>query len=308
MLSKHKITLSNIAGILIMSLIFVFLGKQLHSNWNLALSYNWDLYIHVLIASFFIFLVARILRSLTWKISLSLIDEEISLWDSCEIISLSELAKYVPGKVWNLLGNVYLAKKKNISQVKAFTSQILLAMVLVLSGLLIFSVFLLFNFKLFNSNLHNIYLILIIIPIVIFSLHPKTVNTCIQYVLKKTGKYDTPIKFSFNNLLLLLFCSIILWFFYGLWFYIFTKSIFPLTNVQFPIFMSIYAISWTLGFLAIIVPSGLGIREGVLTYLLGFFMPIPMALAISILSRIWLIICDLLCAFIAMMRRMYAAQ
>jgi uncharacterized membrane protein YbhN (UPF0104 family) len=46
------------------------------------------------------------------------------------------------------------------------------------------------------------------------------------------------------------------------------------------------AISWVSGYLVIISPSGLGVREGVLTALLAFIYPLPVAIAASLLFRI----------------------
>jgi uncharacterized membrane protein YbhN (UPF0104 family) len=47
------------------------------------------------------------------------------------------------------------------------------------------------------------------------------------------------------------------------------------------------AFSNILGIVAIFAPSGLGVREGALVYLLSFIMPGSIAVIISILSRIW---------------------
>ena len=48
------------------------------------------------------------------------------------------------------------------------------------------------------------------------------------------------------------------------------------------------AISSTLGLLALFAPSGLGVREGVLVYLLSLIMPSTVAVILSILTRLWM--------------------
>jgi uncharacterized membrane protein YbhN (UPF0104 family) len=53
------------------------------------------------------------------------------------------------------------------------------------------------------------------------------------------------------------------------------------------------AISSTLGLIAIFAPSGLGVREGVLVYLLSLMMPPPIAVIISILTRIWMTLIEI---------------
>jgi uncharacterized membrane protein YbhN (UPF0104 family) len=53
------------------------------------------------------------------------------------------------------------------------------------------------------------------------------------------------------------------------------------------------AISSTLGLIAIFAPSGLGVREGALVYLLSFMMATPVAVIISILTRIWMTLIEI---------------
>jgi uncharacterized membrane protein YbhN (UPF0104 family) len=53
------------------------------------------------------------------------------------------------------------------------------------------------------------------------------------------------------------------------------------------------AISSTLGLIALFAPSGLGVREGALVYLLSFMMATPVAVIISVLTRIWMTLIEI---------------
>jgi uncharacterized membrane protein YbhN (UPF0104 family) len=53
------------------------------------------------------------------------------------------------------------------------------------------------------------------------------------------------------------------------------------------------AISSTLGLIAIFAPSGLGVREGALVYILSFMMATPVAVILSILTRIWITLIEI---------------
>jgi hypothetical protein len=79
------------------------------------------------------------------------------------------------------------------------------------------------------------------------------------------------------------------WIVAGTAFYFFIHSFYPLGLYYIPILSGIYAISFTAGYLAFFAPAGLGVREGVLTLLLSLFIPTPVAIGISLLSRLWLI-------------------
>lgn len=50
---------------------------------------------------------------------------------------------------------------------------------------------------------------------------------------------------------------------------------------------SIFALAWCAGFVIVIAPAGLGIRETVLSALLSSYMPISEALSIALIARLW---------------------
>jgi hypothetical protein len=52
--------------------------------------------------------------------------------------------------------------------------------------------------------------------------------------------------------------------------------------------------AYAVGFLALVTPAGLGVREGVLTLALAQVMPAGAALAVALLSRLWMMLVELL--------------
>ena len=60
--------------------------------------------------------------------------------------------------------------------------------------------------------------------------------------------------------------------------------------------MGIYAAAWTVGFLSVITPGGLGIREGMLSLLLSAYLPSSTATLVALLSRTWSLAADLVLA------------
>ena len=61
-----------------------------------------------------------------------------------------------------------------------------------------------------------------------------------------------------------------------------------------PVLAGIVNVSATVGFLVLIAPSGLGVREGVLAFLLSLYLPAPVAVTISLASRVWLTLAELM--------------
>jgi uncharacterized membrane protein YbhN (UPF0104 family) len=66
--------------------------------------------------------------------------------------------------------------------------------------------------------------------------------------------------------------------------------------------MGICAAGYLAGWVAVFVPGGLGVREGVYALLLAEVVPGPVAAAVAILSRLWLTAVELLVAILLALR------
>jgi uncharacterized membrane protein YbhN (UPF0104 family) len=61
-----------------------------------------------------------------------------------------------------------------------------------------------------------------------------------------------------------------------------------------PALVGIFAGAWVIGFLSFLAPGGLGVREGILVYLLGFYLPSHVAIVVTLLSRLWVTAAELM--------------
>jgi hypothetical protein len=64
----------------------------------------------------------------------------------------------------------------------------------------------------------------------------------------------------------------------------FSGSVLGMTWLQ---TVSIFALAWCAGFIVVIAPAGLGVRETVLSALLSSYMPLGEALSIALIARLW---------------------
>jgi uncharacterized membrane protein YbhN (UPF0104 family) len=78
----------------------------------------------------------------------------------------------------------------------------------------------------------------------------------------------------------------------GLGFYFVLRAVAPVSLAEFPAACGAYNLAGVLGILAIFVPSGLGVREGVVTALVGLHQPLEVAATAALLSRAAAVIAD----------------
>ncbi len=141
----------------------------------------------------------------------------------------------------------------------------------------------------FPNDLLDNYKWLTILLIVAFFvvIHPKVIN----FILKLVGKLfkkklEIPMKYSQMIKVVLLFIAN--WLIIGVGFYILAKSICPTLELSQLLFCAgIWGVSAIIGILAIFAPSGLGVREGIIVAGLMLIMPQNEAVVISVVSRLW---------------------
>jgi uncharacterized membrane protein YbhN (UPF0104 family) len=124
-------------------------------------------------------------------------------------------------------------------------------------------------------------------------LHPRFLQKIFNWILVQLKKETISLSISHSNVLWILFVSVVSWLAGGIGFYLFVDSIYPVTLQSILFLTGALAISSTLGLVAIFAPSGLGVREGALVYLLSFMMATPVAAVISILTRIWMTLIEI---------------
>ena len=98
---------------------------------------------------------------------------------------------------------------------------------------------------------------------------------------------------SYANVMKMLLIAVLSWIVGGIGFYLFVESIFSVPSSHILFLTGALAFSGILGFVALFAPSGLGVREGVLVYLLSYLMPGSVAVIISVLTRLWMTLIEI---------------
>ena len=83
-------------------------------------------------------------------------------------------------------------------------------------------------------------------------------------------------------------------------FFLLIRSFYSIEYRLLPDIIGIYNGSWAVGFLSFIAPGGLGVREGALTVLSKFYMPLPIAIILSALARLWMTLFEIIMALIGL--------
>jgi hypothetical protein len=204
------------------------------------------------------------------------------------------LGKYLPGKVWLLLSRFYFYESRGKSKKSISVALYFEIVTIIAAAGLIFLAALIFHREiwLFYSWKQSGWLILLFL-LGFVSLHPRVLQKILNWTLVQFKREPVSLSISYSDILWILFVCIVSWVIGGVGFYLFVDSVYPVAPQYILFLTGALAISSILGLVAIIAPSGLGVREGALVYLLSFIMPVSVAVIISILTRIWMTLIEI---------------
>lgn len=241
-----------------------------------------------LAASTLIFASSYFIQAWVWYLITLRLKIAIPFQETMESWFYSQLGKYLPGKVWLVLGRFYLYGSKGKSKKGIWFALYFEMVIIVVAGGLIFlaSAASFERVKSYFGGTTGWLLLACFLALVL--LHPRVLQRILNWVLGRFRLEAVSLSVSYPDILLILCVGILSWLIGGVGFYLFIRSVSAVTSDQILFLTGALAFSNTLGMIALFAPSGLGVREGSLVYILSGVMPGPVAVIISVLTRIWM--------------------
>jgi len=293
-------TIQRIVSITIILIIFYFLITTLISNWQKIPFAELRFGPFSLLLSFVFLFIYFLMLTLGWKNIIKELGEIIRFPKAFWIISTSQIAKYVPGGIWYTLGRVYLCRTERIRGEIIVLSVILETCILMLTNLVLFLISLIFSKD--TAMLHPL-LSMAFIVVLLIILYPPLLNWLVNIALKILRRPLIKLEIKYLHMLKL---SI---YFFGVWlaqiigFFLLINSIYPISASQIYSLAAAYTLSWIAGFIVLFAPGGLGVREGMMSLLLSSQLPLPLAIAMSFIARVWIIVFETIMFFLGLLVR-----
>jgi len=273
-----------------------FLLVRVLGNWQEAVARLQEIRFPFLAASFILILVVLLLAALGWSLVLRWLGVSLSLKRSFQIYYLSGLLRYLPGSLWYVAARAYLCQKRGISVTTFSQSLALEVSFIVLSGLAVASPL---GFVYMDAPFAAILCGIAWLVIALAVVRPSMVASPLTRFLALFRVKLPTAPASGHQLRKVLAVYLSLWLIYGLAIFGIANVLEPLPLSAFPPIASAYALAWVVGFLVLYVPSGLGVREGALAFLLSPFISPSLAALVALLVRVCEMSGEALCALIA---------
>ena len=288
--------IKTILAVTIAGASFVFLGLGLYRNWRELAQYRWNIDYRCLLASSGIYPLTFFLTASVWSAIINCLGGFSGFRENLQLYSYSNLAKYLPGTFWYVLGRAYFYEKKGIAKSLTALGSLWELALAVFSGLVVYLLLMVCSRRVYTGPLN--YLLLLLAPLGFVVLYPRGFSAALKYLLKERAENISRIRPRDSLAWTALYAFA--WLLGGVAFYLQVNMIFPLPLVHLPVVASFLVISGVISHLAFIIPAGLGIREVSLSLLLSAYMPFGIAVVIALVFRLWMTLSEVFWTFVTL--------
>lgn len=291
--------LFNALGVFLVVLAIYFYVNQLVVSWNkinlekIHFDYLWA------VCAILLHCLAYVWFTAAWKCALNSFKEaslKVNFYQCLGIYNSTQLAKYIPGKVWGYVLQGTVLKRYGVNKSTTIYLNILLALLYLLYSFVLGLFFPLYylGVGIFSSLL----IVSVLLSLILLYFHFGTsagLVRClskISTIFKKEIKIYKIDKTSFTQINMAMIFSV---FFFGLSGYASAMAIGMLIDKSMilPI-ISAMVFSDAIGFLVLIAPGGIGVRESILFAMLDILGLGVTAVLIPIVSRLANMLADLI--------------
>jgi len=258
-----------------------------------------------LFGAFVSLFLAKVLLSYISLISARYFDFAISFSKMFVIYNVTQMAKYIPGSIWQFVGKAGAYAKEGmhtaiikksilVEMLWVLSSAFILGSVLVLSGTIL-------DIQFVIEKIHKYILIYGIIFFIALA--------GIFFYLKKTISFLGIIIKNFPLNIKMSFSLVSVWFLLGMGFFIILLPY--VENASLGLYVNVvglYALAYAIGFLIPFAPAGIGVREAILVAGLTSFLSSDQAIVLASLNRIIYIILEVFIVVVLMQLKLYNYQ
>lgn len=242
-----------------------------------------------------IVLVSYAVLVATWRAMVRAWGASIGVWSSARIWFVSNLGRYVPGKVWQIGAMGVLAHRAGVPPEAAVGSSLVIALVNILAGFGVVTAARVETLAVAGVVGVGLWMPLIALLLVTASL-PWTLAPLVRFTGRVTGRaIEAPSLPAAAIWVAVVGCAAA-WFLYGVAFRELSIALLGQAAGDVGTYVAVFTLSYLAGFLALPAPGGIGVREvslGALLVATGLATGAEATLLV-VASRLWLTVLEIL--------------
>lgn len=237
----------------------------------------------VFLLAFGIILVMLPIHAFKWALVNRFMGVDVAYLTLFRLFTYYQVSSFIPGLIPQFVSLDQYGKKVGLDSRQTISS----LMINTFIGVLAANILLLTYLFLRNIQLDIIgtHWLLVSIGLLLVLTHPCVIRFGLAFISRLLNKDPVAFTLTYRHTLIVALAALLSWTISGSGFYFLLKGL----GFGVPWFDAVatYAGAWAIGFMALIVPGGLGIREGVIVYLLQGTIGVEQAVVAATVARVW---------------------
>lgn len=231
----------------------------------------------------------------TWRLVVRQWGERLGAVDAARIWSISGLTRYLPGKLWQIPVMGGLARGSGVSPVAAAGAAVVGTIVNIASGFVVALALGPGLLEAARPGAGRFAWVLLGVAVAGLIALPRMVPIASRALSRVSGRFIDLGVVPLRAVLVALPGNLLSWLLYGWAFRMFAESVLGSTSGPLAAWVAVWAISYVVGYIVLIMPAGVGVRELAMIGALqaaGLASPAQAAL-LAVASRLWLTILEI---------------
>lgn len=227
--------------------------------------------------------IGLLLSGLAWRAGLSALGHRLPLAAAARMFFVSQAGKYIPGSVWPILAQMELGKRYGVPRDRAGIAGMMFLVLHLTTGTIVGLATLPLVGELSGSPYANF--AWLAIPLLAL-LVPPILNRLLNLAFKVLRRPPLGASLTWAEVLIPAGWLLIMWFAYAASLLALLGPFTELTVGAFVGSLGSFALAWCAGFLFILAPAGIGVREAILVLVFGPTIGVGSATAVAALLRL----------------------
>ncbi|MDG4764935.1 lysylphosphatidylglycerol synthase transmembrane domain-containing protein [Solwaraspora sp. WMMD406] len=239
---------------------------------------------------------ALLAAMLAWRSMLSGVSDGVTAVGAARIFFVGQFAKYVPGKVFGFIVSIRIGKTMGVPATRMASAWLLTLVIGLLTGA---TVGLAVGPEVLGGSV--IWFALAAVPIVVTLVRPQLISQAAVVVARLRRRPPPEATVPGRVIRRVVVTQLVSWLAGGvqLWFLAIAMGAPPAGS--FLLCVGVFSLGAVAGVFAVFTPDGLGVREVILLGALSLVMPIPAAGVVALLSRLVVVVSELVTAGIGLL-------
>lgn len=272
--------------------ILYFAARSLARNWDQLRGQplEWRIQPVWLVLSMLVVWTMYGLLILAWRTMLDSWGQRLDWWSAARIWTVSNLGKYLPGKVWALAGMALLAKQAGIATWAATGSAVVLQLLAIGTGAVVAGLTGARTLEAAQPGAGAVLGVLVAGAVIGVGLllWPPFLRRLLRLAAPNAEADPPPVR----GIIFGIAANLLAWLGYGLALWLLARGLLPTSGLGLLSAISVFTASYLAGFLALFAPGGIGVREGLFILMLQGPLGIGAATALALASRLLLTITE----------------